>query len=108
RHLALDRQPAVDPGHDAAVEVVGLPAGAAGGTWERGGESGRYEATPLRGEVRDAYGCGDSFAAGLTFGLGAELPLDSALELAARCGAACLTGRGPYAGQLSGAPPRPR
>jgi ribokinase len=88
--------------------LVVRTAGAAGGTWERDGESGSYEAAPLPGEIRDAYGCGDSFAAGLTFGLGAELPLDSALELAARCGAACLTGRGPYAGQLSGAPPRPR
>jgi hypothetical protein len=29
------------------------------------------------------------------------MPLDQALELAARCGAACLTGRGPYAGQLT-------
>ena len=50
--------------------------------------------------MRDAYGCGDSFAGGLTYGLGADLPLPAALELGARCGAACLTGRGPYEGQL--------
>ena len=59
-----------------------------------------YDAVPLPGPVRDAYGCGDSFAAGLTYGLGAGLPLPAALELGARCGAACLTGRGPYEGQL--------
>ena len=31
------------------------------------------------------------------------MDLDEALELAARCGAACLTGRGPYEGQLTSA-----
>jgi ribokinase len=60
--------------------------------------------------VVDAYGCGDSFAAGLTFALGRGDELDGALDLAARCGAACLAGRGPYAGQLRlvGEPPAPR
>jgi hypothetical protein len=31
------------------------------------------------------------------------MELAGALELAARCGAACLTGRGPYEGQLASA-----
>jgi ribokinase len=76
-------------------------AGAAGGEWEtREGEKGRWEATPLPGPVSDAYGCGDSFAAGLTYGLGAGFGIAEATLLAARCGAACLTGRGPYSGQL--------
>ena len=48
----------------------------------------------------DAYGCGDSFAAGLTYGLAAGMDLPAALALAARCGAHCLTGRGPYEAQL--------
>jgi ribokinase len=91
---------------DPPPRLVVRTAGAAGGAWERDGASGRYDATPLPGPVRDAYGCGDSFAAGLTYGLGDGRPLESALELAARCGAACLTGRGPYEGQLSAAPPR--
>jgi len=91
-----------EPGQlDPPPRQVIRTAGAAGGAWERGGESGRYEASPLPGPVRDAYGCGDSFAAGLTFGLGEGRPLEAALELAARCGAHCLTGRGPYAGQLT-------
>ena len=62
--------------------------------------SGRWAATPLPGPVSDAYGCGDSFAAGLTYGLGSGLPIDEAVLVAARCGAACLTGRGPYQAQL--------
>ena len=49
----------------------------------------------------DAYGCGDSFAAGLTFALGRDRRIDEALELAARCGAACLTGAGPYEALLT-------
>jgi ribokinase len=48
----------------------------------------------------DAYGAGDSFAAGLTYGLADRRSPEDALELAARCGAACMTGRGPYEGQL--------
>ncbi len=84
--------------------LVVRTAGAAGGEWERAdGQSGRYEASPPPGPVADAYGCGDSFAAGLTFGLGAGMSIDAALALAARCGAASLTGRGPFAGQLTAA-----
>ena len=40
-------------------------------------------------------------AAGLAFGLGTGLDIDGALELAARCGASCLTGKGPYGNQLT-------
>jgi ribokinase len=50
--------------------------------------------------VVDAYGAGDSFAAALAYGLGAGMDIDTALELAARCGATCMTGRGPYGRQL--------
>jgi ribokinase len=90
---------------DPPPHLVVRTASAAGGEWERDGERGRYEAARVPGPVRDAYGCGDSFAAGLTYGLGAGLGVGHAIELAARCGAACLTGRGPYQGQLtSGAP----
>ncbi len=79
-------------------------SGDAGGEWEAAdGSRGRWVPTSLPGPVRDAYGCGDSFAAGLTYGLGEGRDIDSALELAARCGAACLTGRGPYEAQLSAA-----
>ena len=61
---------------------------------------GPFRAAPIPGPVEDAYGCGDCFAAGLTFALGDGRSPAEAVELAARCGAAVLTGRGPYEGQL--------
>jgi ribokinase len=72
-------------------------AGAAGGTMTPGGA---FPAAPLPGPVVDTYGAGDSFAAGLTYGLAAGMSAADAVALAARCGAASLTGRGAFAGQL--------
>jgi ribokinase len=109
-HVELDAlvMSARDPGErysrgdlDPEPRVVVRTAGATGGEWETAdGERGRWEPAPLPGPVRDAYGAGDSFAAGLTYGLGAGWSVDKAVELAARCGAACLTGSGPFEGQL--------
>ncbi len=100
---------ASDPGEryepgmlDPAPRHVVSTRGALGGSWT-GETAGEWQATALPGPPVDAYGCGDSFAAGLTFGLGAGMQLDQALELAARCGASCMTGRGPFAGQLTAA-----
>lgn len=59
-----------------------------------------WHVAPLPGAPSDTYGCGDSFAGGLTYALGAGMEPPAAVELAARCGAACLTGPGPYAAQL--------
>ena len=79
-------------------------AGAHGGEWTRAdGETGRWEAAPLQAPVSDAYGCGDSFAGGLTFGLARQGGVVDAVEVGARCGAACFTGRGPYSAQLTAA-----
>ncbi len=87
----------IDPEPRAVVRTDGPE----GGTLETAdGEMRRWPATPLPGPRADTYGAGDSFAAGLTFGLGRGDGIDAALELAARCGAACVTGRGPYEGQL--------
>jgi ribokinase len=78
-----------------------MTAGAAGGTIQRlGKEVERFPAAALPGPVGDAYGAGDSFAAGLTFGLGAGMPIREAVAMGARCGAHCMTGHGPYAAQL--------
>jgi ribokinase len=101
---ATDAGEAYEPGDlDPGPGLVVRTAGAAGGTWETAaGECGEWAAAPPPGPVQDAYGCGDSFAAGLTYALGAGLAPAEAVQLAARCGAACLTGRGPYAGQLVG------
>ena len=65
----------------------------------RDGSLGRRLSCRAR-SARSSYGARDSFAAGLTYGLGAGWEIAKAVELAARCGAACLTGRGPYEGQL--------
>jgi ribokinase len=64
--------------------------GGHGGRWW-GESSGRWPAAPVPGPVRDSYGCGDSFAAGLTFGLASGLPIDEAAAIGARCGAEMLT-----------------
>jgi ribokinase len=83
------------------AELVVWTEGERGGRYRRrDGGSGRWDAAPVPGERVDSYGCGDSFAAGLTYALGAGLELRDALALAARCGAACLTGRGPYERQM--------
>ncbi len=80
--------------------IVVTTAGALGG-WIRPG--GPFRAASLPGPVSDAYGCGDCFAAGLTYGLALGKPVDEAVSLGARCGAAVLTGRGAYGHQLAGA-----
>ena len=86
------------------AELVVLTEGDSGGSYRtRGGDSGRWAPVAPPGEPVDSYGCGDSFAAGLTYGLGAGMSVPDALALAARCGATCLTGHGPYERQLSGA-----
>ena len=109
---ANDPGEAYEPGMlDPEPRIVVRTHGGAGGEWSATGDeplpwlpggrrSGTWAPTPLPGEPVDAYGCGDSFAAGLTYGLGAGVGLEGAIELGARCGAACLCGRGPYAGQL--------
>ena len=88
----------LDPSPGLAVWTLGKE----GGKFRTAaGLFGTYVAATIPGQVVDAYGCGDSFAAGLTFALGTGLPTQEALEFAARCGAACLTGRGPFEGQLT-------
>ena len=71
------------------------------GGWIRPG--GPFRAAPIPGPIQDAYGCGDCFAAGLTFGLSAGMSIEDAVALAARCGAMVLTSRGPYGRQLTAA-----
>lgn len=89
---------------DPSPAMLVATGGAAGGRYETvEGGRGEWTAASLPGPVVDAYGCGDSFAAALTYGLAAGGGPDAALELAARAGAACITGRGPYEAQLTGA-----
>ncbi len=64
------------------------------------GRRGRFEVVPPPGPIVDTYGSGDCFAAGLAFGIAVGLPAAGALALAARCGAWCVAGRGPYGSML--------
>jgi ribokinase len=87
---------------DPPPAYVVRTAGNEGGRYDAAdGRKGTWKPARLPGPVVDAYGCGDSFAAGLTFGLGTGLDIEGALELAARCGASCLAGKGPYGNQLT-------
>ena len=83
---------------DPAPALVVTTSGPLGG-WAQPG--GPFRPAPVRGPVMDTYGCGDAFAAGLTFGLARGDSVDDAIGLAARCGAAVLMGRGPYSSQLT-------
>jgi ribokinase len=85
---------------DPPPRCVITTLGGKGGRWDGEDGSGSWKAGELPGPRVDAYGAGDSFAAGLTTGLAAGLPMQEAVELGARCGATTMTGRGPYAGQL--------
>jgi ribokinase len=85
---------------EPAPKLVVTTAGALGGWVQPGGP---FTAASLPGRIEDAYGCGDCFAAGLTYALADGRSVDEAVELGARCGAAVLCGRGAYAGQLTDA-----
>ena len=100
-----------DPAEHVDVEMLPwrppllvLTEGRSGGRYETSsGGTGRFEGVEVRGLAGDAYGAGDSFAGGLTYALGAGWERERALSFAARCGAACAAGRGPYSGQLRAA-----
>ena len=67
---------------------------------ELGGQSwpgGRFKTVRLKEPISDAYGCGDSFAAGVTAGLSAGWEKDKAISLGCHLGAKCATHYGPYA-----------
>jgi len=70
------------------ADVVVQTEGSAGGVWTAAGRSGRWAAAPLPpGLAGDAYGCGDRFAAGLTFALASGSSIDDAVRQAAQSGA---------------------
>jgi len=100
-HSATDPQEAYEPGVlDPEPTLVVSTKGREGGTFVVDGRSRTYATAELPGSAADAYGAGDSFAAGLAFALGKGKSSEEALAFAARCGAAAMTGRGGYEGQL--------
>jgi ribokinase len=98
-----DPEEAYEPGQiDPEPALVVSTRGRDGGSFVSGKRSGTYAAAELPGPVADAYGAGDSFAAGLSFALARGDEIEGAIAFAARCGAAALTGRGAFAGLLHG------
>ncbi len=77
--------------------LVVATSGADGGMWETAdGRTGSYAPVAPPGPVSDAYGAGDSFAAGLTYALACGDGVEQAVAFAAKSGAAALTRRGAH------------
>jgi ribokinase len=94
-----------DPGErfegelEPAPRFVVTTSGSLGG-WVRPG--GPFRAVPPPGPIQDAYGCGDCFAAGLTYALAEGHTMDDAVALGARCGGAGRAGGGARPGGAAG------
>lgn len=81
---------------DPEPKLTVTTMGRRGGSYVAEGVEKGFAAAELPGPVVDAYGAGDSFAAGLTFALGrGERPAE-ALAFAAGCGAVAMTRRGAH------------
>jgi len=81
---------------DPEPKLVVTTMGREGGRFVAGERSGAFAAAPLPGALADAYGAGDSFAAGLAFALGRGDDVEEALNFASQCGAVAMTVRGAY------------
>ncbi len=91
---ATDRDERTWAEHVAArARVLVMTDGPRGGTWT-GSSEGSWPAAEPPGPPRDSYGCGDSFAAGFTFGLATGASVADAAALGAERGALCLTRAG--------------
>lgn len=96
-----DEREAADRAEPAPALIVAT-RGAEGGRFATaGGEEGEWEAETPPGPIADSYGSGDSFAAALTWALADGREPAEAVRTAARAGAVCMTGRGPYERQLT-------
>jgi ribokinase len=93
----LDPSEDYEPGLlDPEPRLIVSTMGRQGGSFVAGAEEGVFAAADVPGPVVDAYGAGDSFAAGLTFALGRGDDPQTALAFAATCGATALTRRGAH------------
>ena len=66
---------------------------------EKGGiyiPGGRFNAIKTNTLEIDSYGCGDSFAAGIIYGLAANWPIEKAIKLGTVLGRNCIEHFGPY------------
>jgi ribokinase len=91
-HSGIDAGEPYRPGDlEPPPRLVVTTEGASGGSYLAGEREGRWAAAPLPGPLVDTYGAGDSFAAGLAYALGARLPTEEALAVAARVAAEAMT-----------------
>lgn len=81
---------------DPEPRLIVTTMGRVGGSYVAEGLEKNFAAAELPGPLVDAYGAGDSFAAGLTFALGRGDRPDEALDFAAKCGAVAMTRRGAH------------
>jgi ribokinase len=83
------------PGWSRLADVLVATEGGDGGHWTEGTgrpeNRGRWAAVVPPGPVRDTYGAGDAFAAGVSYGLAAGGSIAEATATGARCGARLLT-----------------
>ena len=94
-HSARDPGERYEPGDlDPAPRLVVSTEGSSGGRYSGDAGEGRWDPVPLPGPLRDMYGAGDSFAAGLAYALGEGRDPQQAVEFAARSGATAMTRRG--------------
>ncbi len=100
---ANDKGETYTPGDiEPAPRWVVRTDGSRGGSLETAdGTTTMWKSFPPTGPKGDAYGAGDSFAGGITYGLGRGLPIEKAISVGAFCGSRAIRGRGPYAGQAS-------
>ena len=110
-HVELDalvssgRDPGELTARATSIPMPGLVVrtlGAQGGEWETAsGERGRWGPAPLPGPGRRRLRRGRQLRGRPDLRPRRRLGVDRAVELAARCGAACMTGHGPYEAQLT-------
>jgi ribokinase len=76
--------------------------GARGGTLETAdGKVVDWHSDPPSAAKVDSYGAGDTFAGGITYGLGRGFSIERAIAFGAFCGASSVRGRGPYGGHVT-------
>ena len=96
-HSGSDLAERYEPGQlDPPPKLVVTTMGREGGRYIAGDREGTYAAAELPGRLADAYGAGDSFAAGLALALARGAGVEEALGFAAARGAAAMTVRGAY------------
>ena len=84
-HSGTDLAERYEPGQlDPPPKLVVTTMGREGGEFVAGEREGTYAAAELPGPVADAYGAGDSFAAGLAFALGRGDSVEEALAVRSR------------------------